>query len=132
MVSSVGYVSQEVLVDGRPVIDLTLAVDVSQLEEVVVTAMGIERDKKSLGYAVSSLSSQDITAAGNTVNPLVSLYGKASGVGVTSGMAGPTGNVDIKIRGAAGLGSHLQHTPAFCGRRYSHLRPGYKYGIQGI
>ena len=112
-ISSVGYISQEIAVNGRTSIDVVLDPDLTQLGEVVVTALGIERDKKSLGYSISTLSSKEITATGNTVNPLMNMYGKAAGVGVTMGAAGPTGAVDIKIRGAAGLESSANTRPLF-------------------
>ena len=53
--SFVGYLSQEVAISGRTSIDVTLASDAHQLSEVVVTALGIEKDKSKLGYAVQDV-----------------------------------------------------------------------------
>lgn len=111
--SFIGYIDETVLVGNQSVINATLSPDLTELDEIVVTGMGIERDKKSLGYDISTVEGKDLTVAGNTVNPIVSLYGKASGVGVTTGAAGPTGAVDIKIRGAASLESSASTRPLF-------------------
>lgn len=96
--SFVGYATAEVAVSGRSVVNIQLAPDLKQLEEIVVTALGIERNQKALGYAVSRLSSQDITASGNT-NFASALYGKAAGVRVTSAPGGATSAVNVQIRG---------------------------------
>src|SRR3546814_17203046 len=61
--------------------------------------MGIKREFRSIGYAVSSVKGEDLTKAGATLNPVLALYGKASGVGVNVGSAGPMGGINIKISG---------------------------------
>ncbi|MDR0614003.1 MAG: hypothetical protein LBG45_11185 [Dysgonamonadaceae bacterium] len=63
------------------------------MDEVVVTALGIKRDARALGYSVSSIKGDAITVAGVTANPLASLYGKAAGVGIQSTAGGPMGRV---------------------------------------
>lgn len=66
------------------------------LGDVVVTALGVSRDKKTLGYAVSSLQGQDI-ANSNVVNPMSALQGKVAGIDVSaSGTPGGTQNVTIR------------------------------------
>jgi hypothetical protein len=52
--SSVGYVSQDVAVDGNNALTIAMQVDSKELNEVVVTALGIEREKRALGYSVST------------------------------------------------------------------------------
>jgi len=111
--SFVGMATEEVPLKGKTTLNVVLKPSVQLVDDVVVTAMGIKRDMKSLGYAISKVSSAEITATGNNLNPVVSLYGKAAGVGVTTGVAGPTGAVDIKIRGAAGLESSANTRPLF-------------------
>ncbi len=113
VVSSVGYVTQEIKYTGQESLDITLESDVRALDEVVVTALGIEREKKSLGYAVSAVKGSDLTMAGVTTNPLSALYGKASGVGISASSSGPTGGINIKIRGAARLDSDSSTRPLF-------------------
>jgi len=109
----VGMKASSVTIGDSNKINVVLTKDVSQMEEVVVTALGLKRDVKSLGYAVSRISGEDLTIAGSSTNPVSTLYGKAAGVGVTTGAAGPTGAVDIKIRGAAGLESSANTRPLF-------------------
>lgn len=96
--SFVGFLSEEISVSGRSVLDVTLAPDVQLLSEIVVTALGIERDQKSLGYSVSRISSEEITATGNT-NFASALYGRAPGVRISTAPGGATSGVNVQIRG---------------------------------
>lgn len=96
--SFIGFTSQEVSVSGRTSIDVSLAEDITQLGEVVVTALGIAREKKALGYAVSPVSAEEITMAGNT-NFASALYGRAPGVRVTTAPGGASSAVNVQIRG---------------------------------
>ncbi|NNL79423.1 MAG: SusC/RagA family TonB-linked outer membrane protein [Flavobacteriaceae bacterium] len=95
--SFVGYTTVERNVGAANTIDVTLAEDVSVLEEVVVTAQGIRREKKALGYAVSEVGSEDIESRteGDVARVLT---GKASGVQITSqsGTSGSATNVVIR------------------------------------
>ena len=59
--SSVGMVTQEVSVNARSVIDLGMDFDTTELQEVVVTAFGVEKSVKALGYAVSTINNDEIT-----------------------------------------------------------------------
>jgi iron complex outermembrane receptor protein len=98
----VGYKTQEVKFDGQP-LTVTLEDDSQQLSEVVVTALGIKREKKALGYSVSSVKSEDITAAGTPMNPVSALYGKTSGLQVQTTASGPSGGMNIKVRNSVSL-----------------------------
>ena len=111
--SFVGFENQEIKVNDRRVIDVSLEESSSGIEEVVVTALGMRRETRALGYAISSIKGSDMVLAGNTVNPLTTLYGKAAGVGIQAGVAGPTGAVNIKIRGAASLNTDQKVRPLF-------------------
>nr|HMM18961.1 carboxypeptidase-like regulatory domain-containing protein [Petrimonas sp.] len=111
--SYVGMVSQSVAVNGRTVINIVLQEDTETLDEVVITALGIARDRKSLGYAVSSIKGDELIMAGIPSNPLASIYGKASGVGLTASSSGPTGGINIKVRGATQLESSSTTRPLF-------------------
>lgn len=62
--SFVGYDNHEETVGNRSVINVSLAEDIETLSEVVVTALGIEREKKALGYAVSEVSNDQVTGNG--------------------------------------------------------------------
>ncbi|WP_460915671.1 SusC/RagA family TonB-linked outer membrane protein [Spirosoma areae] len=95
--SFLGYVSQEIVVGNRSVIDISLATDSKSLDEVVVTAFGIKRDQKALGYAAQKVEGEQLSAVGNT-NLQNSLQGKAAGVQVrlSSGMPGRPALVNIR------------------------------------
>lgn len=95
--SFVGMVSQEIVVGSKTVINVDMANDATALSEVVVTAQGIVREKKALGYAVTTLSNDLIN---NRPEADVSriLQGKAPGVNITStgGMSGTGTNITIR------------------------------------
>ena len=105
--SFVGYVTEEVPVNGRSEIDMALAEDVASLEEVVVTALGVEREKKAIGYAVTELKGQEI-AQSSTVSPVLALKGKVSGVDIAPTEGGAFGGSRVTIRGNSTLGSNNQ------------------------
>lgn len=93
----VGYKTQSITVGSQSTIDVQMEVDAEQLDEVVVTALGVKRDERSLGYAVQSVSGEEMSEvkSGNMVNGLA---GKVSGVQVSSsGSMG--GSARIVIRG---------------------------------
>jgi len=102
--SFVGYISQEVQVGARSVIDITLAPDVQQLSEVVVTALGISREESSLGYAVQEVSGDKVNMVGET-NAVGALTGKVAGVQVIgSSGANLGGSAKVRLRGLTSLG----------------------------
>ena len=97
VISFMGYVTQEIKIAGQTVINVNLKEDAQALDEVVVTALGIKRDAKKLGYAVSTIPMGELTktAAPNLGS---ALYGKASGVRVQTAPGG-TGAISINVRG---------------------------------
>lgn len=105
--SFIGLQSKELQIGERTVIDVQLALDVTQLSEVIVTAQGIERDKKALGYAVSSVDKKMIEA--RPVNDISRvLQGKIPGVVINpTGGASGTG-ASINIRGYSSLTGSTQ------------------------
>ncbi len=105
--SFVGYQSMEVPVSGRSAINVQLEADVSQLQEVVVTAFGIEREKKALGYSVTEVEGQSVTEAreNNVVN---SLAGRVAGVVVSSPATGPAASSRVVIRGNSSITGNNQ------------------------
>jgi TonB-linked SusC/RagA family outer membrane protein len=96
--SFIGMGSQEVTVNGNTVINVTLLPESKALEEVVVTALGITKAKKSLAYSVGEVKSDEMVKAGAT-NVMKSLDGKISGVNLTSLSSDPTSSVLVNIRG---------------------------------
>lgn len=104
--SFVGFESQEVPVGGRSVIDITMQESIASLDEVVVTALGIKREEKSLGYAVTKVEGEEFTRVAQE-NFLNAMSGKVAGVTINS--TGGTGSTtSIIIRGAKSMSSDNQ------------------------
>ncbi len=100
--SFLGYATQEIPVNNQERIDVILSDDVQKVDEVMITALGIKRENKALGYSMSQQSGDDLTEArdGNIVN---SLAGKVAGVQITQSANGPGGSSRIVIRGESSL-----------------------------
>lgn len=110
-ISFIGYATQEIPYRGESSLKVILVEDSQKLEEVVVTALGIKRDRKALGYSVSSVKSDEITNAGTPMNPMSALYGKASGLQLQSTASGPSGGMKIKVRNAVSLNDDSSTRP---------------------
>ncbi len=102
VVSYVGYATYEIAVGGRSVIDFSLLLDETALSEVVVTALGVERETKALGYSVQTVSGAELNVA-REVNVLNSLSGRVAGVQVSNGASGVGSTSIITIRGEGSL-----------------------------
>ena len=100
--SFVGYVDQEIVVGNQSVINVQMEVDESNLEEVVVTALGIEKSAKSLGYATSTVHSDELSI-NRTPNVMNALQGKVAGVSISALGSGPGGTSKIRIRGQSSI-----------------------------
>lgn len=85
----------------------TLQDDSKALDEVVVTALGIKKDAKKLGYAVSTVSADELTKTGGG-NLAAGLYGKATGVAINSAPGGGTSAVSFTIRGLSSITGNTQ------------------------
>ena len=107
VVSFIGYVSQEIPVAGKRTLEIAMADDAAQLSEIVVTALGISREKKALGYSVQEIQGQQLTQARET-NLVNSLTGKIAGVQVTGSNGAPGASSRMIIRGSSSIGSNNQ------------------------
>ena len=96
--SFVGFTPQEFKVNGQSVIEVRLASDAQQLSEIVVTALGVSKEKRTLGYAVQSVSGESLTTARET-NVVNQLSGKVAGVMVIGSPSGVGGSARVSIRG---------------------------------
>lgn len=105
--TAVGFRRNEVTIGEQSTLNITLIEDANALSEVVVTALGVKREAKSLGYAVSTISSKEITQAGAT-NFAGAMYGKAPGVRISSATGGATSGVNINIRGVNSITNKTQ------------------------
>ena len=104
--SYVGMISRQLPIGDATVINTVLELDVMDLEGVVVTALGITREKKSLGYAVSELSGEAVNEVRET-NFVNSLSGKVSGVQIRQSVT-MGGSANILIRGTTSLTQNNQ------------------------
>ena len=101
IVSYVGYTDQKVSIENTSTIDVTLNSGLD-LSEVIVSALGIKRDEKALGYSVQKLGAKSISNVKPT-NVTNALAGKVAGVYITGSSSGPTASANVNIRGAASL-----------------------------
>ena len=107
VVSYIGYRPVEMAVGTKSYIELSLEEDASNLNEVVVTALGITREKRALGYAVQEVGGKQLTQARST-NFVNSLSGRIAGVQITNSNGAPGASSRILIRGTSSIGSNNQ------------------------
>lgn len=108
VVSFVGMTTQEVQIKTGTM-NVVLSLDTEVLEEVVVTAMGISREKKALGYAVSEVGGDEmIKARGGISNPINALQGKVAGLQISSGTGSMGGSSKVLIRGVTSISGNNQ------------------------
>ena len=100
--SYVGNKSTEILVGNQTVINIKLHESTEQLKDVVVTALGIKREKRSLGYSVTTVAGSSLTEARET-NFVNGLEGKVAGVNVSNVATGPGGSANVVIRGISDI-----------------------------
>ncbi|HZI23836.1 MAG TPA: SusC/RagA family TonB-linked outer membrane protein [Chryseolinea sp.] len=105
--SFIGYATQEVDAGTRTTVDVTLAEDVRELTEVVVTALGIERSTKALSSSITNVSGENFTKAREN-NLGNSLQGRVAGVNVSKVASGAAGSSRVIIRGNKTLGGQGQ------------------------
>ncbi|WP_223170154.1 SusC/RagA family TonB-linked outer membrane protein [Maribacter aquimaris] len=106
MFSYIGFEPKELAVNGKTTLNVTMAIGEHALDEVVVTALGIKREDKSLGYSVENVAGEELTRVAQE-NVLNSLSGKVAGVSLNA--TGGTGSsVSMVIRGAISLSSDNQ------------------------
>ncbi|QHT71928.1 SusC/RagA family TonB-linked outer membrane protein [Rhodocytophaga rosea] len=121
--SFIGYAPQEVAIGGRTTINVVMAQEAQALNEVVVTALGIEREKKALAYSVSEVKGSEFTQA-REVNVANALSGKIAGVNATGMATGPGGSSRIIIRGNGSLAGNNQPLYVINGMPIDNSIPG--------
>ena len=102
VVSSVGFVQQELPLDGRQTLNVVLTTDARSMEEIVVTALGISKRARGIGYSATNVKPEELTV-NRTPNPINALEGKVAGVNITSLGTGPGGSSKIRIRGQSAI-----------------------------
>ncbi|SFS71999.1 TonB-linked outer membrane protein, SusC/RagA family [Zhouia amylolytica] len=96
--SYLGYETKEVAVEGKENLNVSLTLQAEEMDEVVVTALNIQRDKESLGYSVSQIKSSEVNVAREN-NVMNSLSGKVSGLQITQSNTGVNGSSRVLLRG---------------------------------
>ena len=110
--SSIGYKETLVVINNRSVIDVVMEEDAFLLEEMVVTAFGIKKERKSLGYAVEDLASTELMRY-KTANPISSLSGKIAGVNITQSSGAAGSGAQIILRGGTSGSEGKDNQPLF-------------------
>lgn len=108
-VSFIGMKDQSQVVGDRTKLDVAMSVDDEELEEVVVTALGITRDKKALGYAMAEVDGDEmLKSRGGLNNPVNALQGKVAGLSISSGSGSMGGSSKMLIRGNNSISGNNQ------------------------
>lgn len=121
--SFIGYLREEVAVGSQTQINVSLMQDMSTLNEVVVTALGVERSKKALGYATQELKGKDLIDA-RTPNLINSLAGKVAGIVINQGTQGPGASSRVVLRGDRSLLGNSQPLYVVDGIPIDNTQPG--------
>ena len=98
--SYLGYKTEEVLVGTQNTVNMLLESDAQEMDEVVITALNIQRDKESLGYSVSQISAEEVNVAKEN-NVMSSLSSKVAGLQISQGNTGVDGSSRILLRGVS-------------------------------
>lgn len=105
--SSLGFTTRVVNSQNATIFNVVLEMAISDMNEVVVTALGIPKQKRQLGYSVTSIKGAELSKT-NEINPINALQGRVAGVQIDQGAGGLFGNTKIVIRGNSTLGKNNQ------------------------
>ena len=100
--SFVGYSTQNVALQGKETVEIRLREDVTRLEEVVVTALNVDRTKASLGYSISTIDGNELNKAKEN-NLINSLAGKVAGLQISKAATGVDGSSRVILRGVSSI-----------------------------
>lgn len=100
--SFIGYKTQEIKVGNQSIVNVSLDEDATNLEEIVVTALGIKKESKKLGYATTTVNAEQLTV-NRSPNFVNALQGKIAGVNISAMGTGPAGSSKIRIRGQSSV-----------------------------
>ncbi|MBV6645040.1 MAG: SusC/RagA family TonB-linked outer membrane protein [Cyclobacteriaceae bacterium] len=105
--SFIGLATKEVTVGNQSAFDVAMDADVTELQELVVTAFGVERDKNKLGYSAQEVQTDQLTNSGEA-NLVNALNGRVAGVQITNSSGAPGASANIIIRGASSISGNNQ------------------------
>lgn len=106
-VSFLGYLTQQIEVNGEKIINVTLKTNVHALNEVIVTALGIKKEEQSLSYSVDKLSTFDLNTV-KDINMINSLAGKTTGIQINRSSSGLGASSKVQIRGGRSISGNNQ------------------------
>ena len=101
--SFLGYKTETVKVGSRTTIDVKMVDEAQAVEQVIVTALGIKRDEKSLGYAAQKVGGDNLASATNATNWLSGLTGQVAGLNIQQSNSGPGGTTRVTLRGESSV-----------------------------
>ncbi|WP_456376302.1 SusC/RagA family TonB-linked outer membrane protein [Lutibacter sp.] len=107
--SYLGFKTKEVSITGA-ILNVSLEEDANQLNEVVVTAYGIKKSSKELGYSVTQVKAEDMDLTGQT-NAITALQGRVAGLQISQSSGSAGGGVDILIRGMSSMNPNQNNQP---------------------
>lgn len=107
VISHIGYAIQELSFSGSMNLKITLLSQVNIQKEIIITALGIKKEKKALGYSITEVKGEELTQA-RSVDVSSSLEGKVAGLNITSTATGPGGSTRITIRGDGSISGNNQ------------------------
>ncbi len=110
--SYIGYVNQEEPINQRSTVNIELAEDAKSLDEVIITAFGVAKEKKAVNYSVQEVKSEEILET-NQDNVVNALQGKIAGVQITNTSGSPGASSHILIRGANSINETTSNQPLF-------------------
>jgi TonB-linked SusC/RagA family outer membrane protein len=102
--SFIGFLTKEVPIEGRSIVDVTLSEDATQLSEVVVTSLGITKEARKLGYSATTVDGKVLDQA-RTNNVVLALQGTVAGLTVRGTNGGPGGTAKLLLRGMPSMNS---------------------------
>ncbi|MCL3781817.1 SusC/RagA family TonB-linked outer membrane protein [Prolixibacteraceae bacterium JC049] len=102
--SFVGMKTQEVALEGKSVVNIVMESSATEVDEVTVTALGVKKFTKKIGYAVTEVKGKELSKK-DVVNPVTSLQGQVAGVSIGESDGGLFGSARIQIRGSSVMGS---------------------------
>ncbi len=105
--SAIGFTTREMSVSGQSTINISLTEDVELLGEVFVTALGIKKETKALGYSLTEVGGEELSTV-KTTNAINALQGKIAGVNITQNSTGAAGSSRVIIRGNSTLTGNNQ------------------------
>jgi TonB-linked SusC/RagA family outer membrane protein len=107
VIAGIGYKTKEISIESGTTFNVELEEDVLNLDQVVITANAIEREKRSLGYATTQIQGDELTK-GRDRSVLNALQGKVAGVNITGGSGSPGSSTRIVIRGGSSISGNNQ------------------------